>query len=121
MNALSDFRPSADTEHYNIIYKNHNFFKFRKWIFQPLIKAVVDKAQLPKQTQIVDLGCGQGFFTSLFADLGFQTLGVDLSSEAIKSATQQYASTGAKFEVGDVLSLPYKNSLDAIFVRSFCF
>jgi SAM-dependent methyltransferase len=61
---------------------------------------------------------GGGFFTSLFGNLGFRALGVDLSTEGIKSAQQQYSSTGAKFEVGDVLSLPYKNSFDCAFVRS---
>jgi SAM-dependent methyltransferase len=79
------------------------------------------KARLAKKGQIMDLGCGQGFFTSLFANLGFQTLGVDLSREAIKSAAGHYSSTGAQFEVGDVLALPYKNSFDCVFIRSFNF
>jgi SAM-dependent methyltransferase len=90
-------------------------------MFQPFVQALAQKAQLPRQSKIIDLGCGLGLFTSLFAELGFQTLGVDLSTEAIKSAKQQYSSTGAKFEVGDVLSLPYKNSFDCAFVRSFTF
>jgi SAM-dependent methyltransferase len=108
------------SDYYNHIYKNshHNFYKRRRWMFQPFIQALAQKAQLPRQSKIIDLGCGLGLFTSLFAELGFQTLGVDLSSEAIKSAKQQYSSTGAKFEVGDVLSLPYKNSFDCAFVRS---
>jgi SAM-dependent methyltransferase len=87
-------------------------------MFQPFIHALAEKAQLPKQSQIIDLGSGLGFFTRLFADLGFHALGVDFSTEAVKSAQQQYSSRGARFEVGDVLSLPYKNSFDCAFVRS---
>jgi SAM-dependent methyltransferase len=108
------------SEYYNHVYKNHhhNFYEPRRWMFQPFFHALVKKAQLPEQSQIIDLGCGGGFFTSLFGSLGFRALGVDLSTEGIKSAQQHYSSTGAKFEVGDVLSLPYKNSFDCAFVRS---
>ena len=81
--------PSTDTEHYNHIYKDQNFYKHRGWIFRPFIQALAKKAQLPEQCQMIDLGCGQGFFTSLFAEQGFNSVGVDLSPEAIKSATQR--------------------------------
>jgi SAM-dependent methyltransferase len=108
------------SDYYNYVYKHnhHNFYEPRRWMFQPFIHVLVEKAQLPEQSQIIDLGCGGGFFTSLFGNLGFRALGVDLSAEGIKSAQQQYSSTGAKFEVGDALSLPYKNSFDCAFVRS---
>ena len=108
------------SDYYNYVYKHnhHNFYEPRRWMFQPFIHALIKKAQLPEQSQIIDLGCGGGFFTSLFGNLGFRALGVDLSAEGIKSAQQQYSSTGAKFEVGDALSLPYKNSFDCAFVRS---
>ena len=98
------------SDYYNYVYKHnhHNFYEPRRWMFQPFIHALIKKAQLPEQSQIIDLGCGGGFFTSLFGNLGFRALGVDLSAEGIKSAQQQYSSTDAKFEVGDALSLPTK-------------
>jgi hypothetical protein len=34
-------------------------------MFQPFIHALAEKAQLPKQSQIIDLGCGLDFFTRL--------------------------------------------------------
>jgi len=121
MEASPYILPPTDTAHYNQIYQRQNYFNQREWLYQPLIQALSQKAQLPKKSQILDLACGQGFFTSLFANLGFTTLGVDLSSEGIKSAAQQYGSTGAKFEVGDVVSLPYQDTFDCVFVRSFNF
>jgi hypothetical protein len=55
------------SEFYNQIYKHkrHNFYKHRRWMFQPFIHALAEKAQLPKQSQIIDLGCGLDFFTRL--------------------------------------------------------
>jgi hypothetical protein len=53
--------------------------------------------------------------------LRVHAFGVDFSAEAIKSAGQQCGSRGVGFDVGDVLSLLYKNSFDCAFVRSFSF
>jgi SAM-dependent methyltransferase len=99
-------------------YRCSNFFRHRRWIFRPFIRALAIKTHLVKGSSVLDLGCGQGFFTSLFADLGMKALGVDISGEAIRSASKEYSSSGAKFEIGDVMSLPYDNAFDCVFVRS---
>lgn len=73
---------------YNEAYRYPNFFRHRRWIFRPFIRALAKKARLARGSTVLDVGCGQGFFTSLFSELGMQTSGVDISSEAIRSATQ---------------------------------
>jgi SAM-dependent methyltransferase len=103
---------------YDENYRSSNYFGYRRWIFRPFIRALAGRARLAKGSSVLDLGCGQGFFTSLFAGFGMKALGVDISSEAIRSASEEYGSSGAKFEVGDVMSLPYKNAFDCVFVRS---
>jgi SAM-dependent methyltransferase len=103
---------------YDEKYRCANFFGYRPWLYRPYIRALARKARLAKGNRVLDLGCGQGFFTRLFADLGMEALGVDISVEGIRRASQDYGSSGAKFEVGDVMSLPYKNTFDCVFVRS---
>jgi SAM-dependent methyltransferase len=103
---------------YDKNYQHSNFFGYRPWMYRAYIRALAKKAGLARESRILDLGCGQGFFTSLFADLGMKATGVDISVEAIRSATQQYGSDGARFEVADVTRLPYKNEFDCAFVRS---
>jgi SAM-dependent methyltransferase len=103
---------------YDEIYRSSNPFGHRRWIFRPFIRALAGKTCLAKGSSVLDLGCGQGFFTALFAELGMKALGVDISDEAIRSASQEYGSTGATFEIGDAMGLSYNNAFDCVFVRS---
>ncbi len=102
---------------YDEKYRGGHYFKYRDWLYQPFIKALINKADVSTGSLILDLGCGQGFFTKSFSQLGLKALGVDVSAEAVRSAEANFDSTGAKFETGDVLSLPYKATYDCVFVR----
>ena len=79
---------------YDENYRHENYFRDRTWLYLPFIKALVKKAALRKGFSILDAGCGQGFFTSLFARLGLKATGVDLSVEGIKRATNKYGMCG---------------------------
>jgi len=52
-----------------------------KWIHQKLLKG--------RQSKILDLGCGPGFYTSRLAKLGHECVGIDYSPASIKYATEQ--------------------------------
>lgn len=54
--------------------------------------------QLPAQTQILDLGCGPGFYLQRLAQAGFQCTGVDFSPASINHARQQALNAG--LEIG---------------------
>jgi SAM-dependent methyltransferase len=103
---------------YDEMYRRPNFFRYHPWMYRSYIRALVNKTSLAKGSRVLDVGCGQGFFTGLFADLGMQALGVDISAEAVRSAIYERRSSGARFEVGDAMSLPYKNAFDCVFLRS---
>jgi SAM-dependent methyltransferase len=92
-------------------------FKYRKWLYRPFLTALIKKTKLKPGSTVLDVGCGQGFFTSMFARLGLQSVGFDISEGGIQSAKRQYDWTGAKFEVGDVLSLQREAHYDCVFVR----
>lgn len=76
------------------------------------IRAISDR--LTEDGLLVDIGCGNGYSTLQFA-LGRkgETVGIDYSEEMIKAArsalqkSQDPATTLIRFEVGDVLSLPF--------------
>ncbi|MGZ3885309.1 MAG: class I SAM-dependent methyltransferase [Bacteroidia bacterium] len=59
--------------------------------------------------EIIDLGCGPGQTTAFLSGLGIkQIVGADSSPEMIKQAAALYP--GLKFEVADMLRLPYGDS-----------
>lgn len=68
--------------------------------------------------RLLDVGCGDGFWTSLFAELGFEATGVDLSAGGIETARAKYS--GIPFVVADAdVALPFEpGSFDVIFCRA---
>ena len=102
---------------YDEKYRQKHYFKYREWLYRPFVRALVEKANLKRGYRVLDAGCGQGFFTWLFADFGLEPVGVDISVEAIGCAERDYGFSGAKFETGDVLSLQYHGVFDCVFAR----
>lgn len=69
----------------------------------------------------LDLGCGLGRHTILFAQNGFNTYAFDLSEEAINKTKQWADELNLKvdYKIGDMLKLPYEDkSLDCILCRN---
>jgi len=110
--ALSDLARDYDQK-----YRAGEYFRYRRWLFRPFVKALTTRAKLRSGSSVLDAGCGQGFFSGLFAELGMRPVGVDISGEAVQTARKNYAAGGATFEVGDVSSLRYENEFDCVFVR----
>lgn len=77
------------------------------------------KKQMKKD--FLDLGCGIGRHTILFAQNGFNTYAFDLSEEAV-NATKKWAeelNLNVDYKIGDMLNLPYEdNSFDCILCRN---
>lgn len=68
--------------------------------------------------RLLDVGCGDGFWTSIFRELGFEATGVDLSPGGIEAARSRYP--GIEFRVADAdAPLPFEpGSFDVIFCRA---
>ena len=103
---------------YDQKYKTPNYFRDRGWLYRPFVKALVRKAKLGSGARLLDAGCGQGFFTALFAEQGIDALGVDLSSVGIDAAKRLYEFSPARFTAGDILQLPFEEQFDCVFTRS---
>ena len=88
--------------------------------YQPISDKICEiLSDLDENANIVDAGCGEGYYTNNLANrTGSCVLGFDLSKEAIISASKSAKRQGidnAKFFVGGIYNLPVKNSgADAI-------
>ncbi len=103
---------------YDRKYRQAGYYGYRPFLYRPFVRALTRKAGLRAGQSILDVGCGQGFFTGLLAAQGLRATGVDLSSEGIASARRDFGATGAEFRVADIFALGPDAAYDAVFVRS---
>lgn len=71
---------------------------------------------------VLDIGCGNGRHTSLFARLGFDSYGIDISSWAVKAAKEKAKQEKLKinYQVGSALKLPYQKNFFNIIIDFGC-
>jgi SAM-dependent methyltransferase len=64
---------------------------------------------------VLDLGCGVGYGTSLLAERAARAIGIDLDGDAIAYAARRYAAPNVEFRQGDALALALEDaSVDVI-------
>tara|TARA_Y200000002_G_scaffold67587_1_gene52454 strand:+ start:16665 stop:17351 length:687 start_codon:yes stop_codon:yes gene_type:complete len=81
-----------------------------------LIKYLVKKYNLNKNSKILEMGCGRGEFLNEFIKIGMNGFGIDLSDYATKFCEN------AEIKIADMSkeSIPYPdNSFDIVFSKSF--
>jgi 2-polyprenyl-3-methyl-5-hydroxy-6-metoxy-1,4-benzoquinol methylase len=74
-----------------------------------------------KNKSVLDMGCGDGFFTIKFFDQGSPSImiGVDASVQAIHAANLKKGDRQIEFSVGDAHHLPWKdNHFDLVMIQS---
>lgn len=66
--------------------------------------------------KILDLACGYGRHSLLFADMGLKVTGLDLSEYYIGIARKAAAEAGldAEFVIGDIREIPYADVFDSV-------
>ena len=89
-------------------------------------KKVAAWARRGKRWRVLDIGCGEGRHTFLFARHGFETVGLDYHFLAVERALAIGRGTGrpnarAKFVVGDVFALPFPDVSFDVIVDYGCF
>ncbi len=80
------------------------------------LRAMIRPRPRPKPT-LLDIPCGDGFWTSVFRDLGFDAMGIDRSRAGIEHAKLTYP--GIEFAVGNAeKALPVDGAhFDVVFSR----
>ena len=80
-------------------------------------------ASIPKQSRILDVGCGSGRFTIGAAQMGHNVTGIDITPAAIAAATKKAKKlnlSNVSFLVGDMTELPFRNNeFDYVFCPRF--
>lgn len=89
--------------------------------YQPLRETIADVLQQREPESVLDIGCGEGYYTGRFAtartSMTAETYGLDVSKVAIRYAAKRYRH--ARFCVASSQRLPFADdSMDAI-IRIF--
>lgn len=66
--------------------------------------------------RLLDVGCGEGFWGSLFAELGYSVCGLDPSADFIAAGREKYPDITLK--VGVAEEPPFESEFDVIFCRT---
>jgi 2-polyprenyl-3-methyl-5-hydroxy-6-metoxy-1,4-benzoquinol methylase len=94
---LSTYNSDKFTKAY-ISQEQSKFDIYKDFLFQNL-------KSLPKNSKIIDLGCGTGLTAHEMSQKGFIVTGVDFSEKFINYATQKYRNKNLNFKVMDIEDL----------------
>jgi SAM-dependent methyltransferase len=72
------------------------------------VARIMDVLELPSDSRILDVPCGQGRHAHLLAEAGFDVTGLDYSAELLKHAKARGTGTHLRYERGDMRTLPKK-------------
>lgn len=85
-----------------------------------LIKLLLRNVDLKKGANVLDLACGNGRHSVLFAKKGFRTLGIDLSDYLIRMANKKKRTLMSgnskllRFEIQDMRNIRHQNEFDLV-------
>ncbi|MEO0185335.1 MAG: class I SAM-dependent methyltransferase [candidate division WOR-3 bacterium] len=89
-------------------------------IDRAFIRGIVEKYKIPKGNLLLDLGCGTGWYSNLFAELGLNVVGIDYSKTGVMNAKKLYGDK-IHWVVGDAFNMPFRHEpkFDIIFCCDF--
>jgi SAM-dependent methyltransferase len=107
-NKTAWFASWFDSPYYHILYKDRNHEDAA--IFMDNLTSYLN---LPENGKILDLACGKGRHSIYLNTLGYDVMGIDLSSNSIAEA-KKFTNNTLHFDVHD-MRLPYQGTFDAVF------
>lgn len=128
MNGLELNKVKMDNESYYKKIKNLNIQHYTGEVpyYSKAALRLVEEiilTNLPRESKILDLGCGSGRFSMGATKLGFNVTGVDITPESVRAAQRRAEDSGitnVQFLVGDMTELPFKNGeFDYVFCPHF--
>jgi 2-polyprenyl-3-methyl-5-hydroxy-6-metoxy-1,4-benzoquinol methylase len=97
-----------DSEYYHVLYKNRDEKEAEFFI-----KNLVRHLNLKKRSKLLDIACGKGRHAKYFNYLGFDVVGVDLSSNSITTAKKN-ENERLQFFVHDMREVYQENQFDIV-------
>lgn len=100
-----------DSDAYEVVYRQRDSADARR-----LIDLVERAAQPAAASRVLDVACGRGRHAILLAQRGYRVTGIDLSSNAIRTARRRAREEGLgiDFEVADMRELPFDGAFDGV-------
>ena len=81
--------------------------------YQPLRDAICDVLRQAKVENVLDIGCGEGYYTHAFADIATHTWGLDVAKVAVRYGAKRYPQVD--FCVASSQRLPFSDAcMDAV-------
>lgn len=112
---MSTAKPKTDREASSsaneFVWDTDEHTEIHRFVGRPILKLLQEKGAV----DVLDLGCGNGSFTSFLATSGYSVTGLDHSSSGVRIAAERHPN--ARFEQHDItLPIPdrYKNKFDAV-------
>jgi SAM-dependent methyltransferase len=84
------------------------------------VRALLSKHHVRPGSRLIDLGCGNGFYSNAFSECGLRVTAVDLS-DAIIDYARRTRPEPVDWIAGDAFSLPFENEFDYAFCHFFTF
>lgn len=109
------FKKWFNTQEYLDLYRHRDDSDASK-----IIKLLFNNITLDKEAKVLDLACGNGRHSVLFAKKGFKVTGIDLSSFLISRAKLQLKSEYSRyrknleFEIGDMRNISHSKEFDLV-------
>ena len=70
---------------------------------------------VPKDSLVLDVGCGEGYGSHLLSQHVKKIVGLDIDVETINHASNKYCSQNCTFKIYDGINIPYKDNIfDAV-------
>lgn len=103
------FKTWFDSPYYSVLYKNRSEKEAAEFIDR-----LTSFLSLKRHSTVLDLACGKGRHSIHLRELGYDVIGLDLSTNSIEQA-KKHEKPGLRFEVADMRSFQMNMTFDAIF------
>ena len=99
------------SRYYNLLYKDKPYKEEVDFV-----NGLIRKNYIGTPKSLLDLGCGTGRHDLIFAELGYDVIGVDMSEQMVAIAKQKSKEShkGAEFQIGDIRSLRLNKQFDVV-------
>ena len=116
---MTDGQRLASRRFYDDVYRKDNYFAHKQRLYRPFVRSLIAAAGLKRGSDVLDAGCGQGFFSHLLAAEGMTVYGTDMSVVGLQRAKELCdGRTATRFFASDLNCPASTHRFDCVFIRS---